>query len=226
MLHTVFITPDFSVFAHVLCTTTCDSSHGSWPESMLGTDAGPKRKGRPVTIGSLSSHGSAEGSWSSPAKCTGKCLVYDVSKSPDDPFHLGVHCCLKDWEVYFAFTHLGTFDDFVQIKSNDEQIAKQIQQARQLVSKKGSATWPATEVREEDEVEVKVSTPMIGPSKAQIEKWTGCTPEELGMQLLTLTDVHHNAYKGVLMPDPITPIHLLRNIQRDNCEEVPGENAR
>ena len=25
---------------------------------------------------------------------------------------------------------------------------------------------------------------MIGPSKAQIEKWTGCTPEELGMQLL------------------------------------------
>ena len=44
----------------------------------------------------------------------------------------------------------------LKIKSNDEQIAKQIQQARQLLSKKASATWTATEVREEDEVEVKV----------------------------------------------------------------------
>ena len=112
---------------------------------------------------------------------------------------------MKDLEVYLAFTHLGTFGGFVQIKSNDEQIAKRIQQARQLLSKKASATWPATEVREEDEVEVKVSTPMIGPSKAQIETWTGCTPEELGMQLLTVTDVHDNAYKGVLMPDPMRP---------------------
>ena len=64
-------------------------------------------------------------------------------------------------------THLGTFDDFVKIKSNEEQIAKQIQQARQLLSKKASATPLATEVREEDEVEVKVSTPMTGPSKAR-----------------------------------------------------------
>ena len=68
-----------------------------------------------------------------PAKCTGRCLLCGVSKSPDDPFQLGVDCCLKDWEVYVAFTHLGTFDDFVQIKSNDEQIAKQTQQARQLL---------------------------------------------------------------------------------------------
>ena len=177
---------------------------------MAGKHAGHRCKAKakrlhPVTIGSLSSHGSASGSWLPPAKCTGRCLVCGVSKSPDEPFQPGVDCCLKDWEVYLAFTHLGTFDDFVQIKSNDERIAKQIQQARQLLSKKASATWPATEVREEDEVEVNVSTPMIGPSKAQIEKWTGCTPEELGMQLLTLTDVHHNAFKGVLMPDPMRP---------------------
>ena len=98
-----------------------------------------------------------------------------------------------------------TFDDIVKVKSNVEQIAKQIQQARQLLSRKASATWPATEVREEDEVEVKVSTPMIGQSKAQIGKWTGCTPEELGMQFLTLTDAHHNAHKGVLMPNPMRP---------------------
>ena len=25
---------------------------------------------------------------------------------------------------------------------------------------------------------------------------------------------------------PDAPIHLLRNIQQDNCEDVPGENAR
>ena len=104
-----------------------------------------------------------------------------------------------------ASTHQGTVDDFVKSRSNDQQVAKQIQQARQLLSRKASATWLATEVREEHEVEVKVSTPLIGPFKAQIEKWTGCTPEELGMQLLTLTDAHHNAYKGVLMPDPIRP---------------------
>ena len=46
---------------------------------------------------------------------------------------------------------------------------------------------------------------MIGPSKAQIEKWTGCTAEELGTQLLALTGVHHNAHKGVLVPDPMRP---------------------
>ena len=84
------------------------------------------------------------------------------------------------------------------------QIAKQ--QARQLLSKKASAAWSATEAREvEDEVEVKVSTPKIGPSKAQSEKWTGCTPEELGVQLLTSTDAHHNADKCVLMPDAMRP---------------------
>ena len=69
-----------------------------------------------------------------------------------------------------ASPHLGTFDDLLKIKCNDEQIDKQIQQARQLFSKTASARWPATEVREEDEVQVDVSAPMIGSSKAQIEK--------------------------------------------------------
>ena len=96
----------------------------------------------------------------------------------------------------------------MKIKSNDEQIAKHIQQARQLLSKKASATSLATEVREEDEVEVKVTTPMIDNAndravQGQVEKWTRYTPEELRMQLLTLTDAHHNAYNGVLMPDPM-----------------------
>ena len=86
----------------------------------------------PVTIGSLSSHGSASRSWLPPAKCTGE---VPGLRRPDEPFQPGVDCCLKDSEVYLAFTHLGTFDDFVQIKSNDERIAKQIQQARQLLSK-------------------------------------------------------------------------------------------
>ena len=113
----------------------CDTSHGSWLESMRGHRCKAKAKRlHPVTIGSLSSHGSS-GSWL-PAKSTGRCLVCGVSKSPDEPFQPGADCCSKDWEVYLAFTHLGTFDDFVQIKSNDEWIAKQIQQARQLLSKR------------------------------------------------------------------------------------------
>ena len=124
---------------------------------MAGKHAGHRCKAKakrlhPVTKRSLASHGSASRSWQPPATCTGRCLVCGVSKSRDEPFRPGVDCCLKDWEVYLAFTHLGTFDDFVQIKSNDERIARQIQQARQLLSKKASATWPATEVREEDEV--------------------------------------------------------------------------
>ena len=98
---------------------------------MAGKHAGHRRRVkaqglRPVTMGSLSSHGRASGFWSPPTKCTGSCLACGVSK--------------KDCEVCLAITHLGTFDDFVNIKSNDEQITKQVQQARQLLSKKASAT--------------------------------------------------------------------------------------
>ena len=68
---------------------------------------------------------------------------------------------------------------------------------------------------------------MTGPSKAQIEKWTGCTPEELGVQLLTLTDAHHNACKGVLMPDPMRPYTCFETSSKTTVKmsqvKVPAE---
>ena len=60
---------------------------------------------------------------------------------------------------------------------------------------------------------------MTGPSKVQIEKWTGCTPEKLGMQLLTLTDAHHNAYKDVLMPDPMRPYTCFESFSKTTVKK-------
>ena len=104
-----------------------------------------------------------------------------------------------------ACTHLGTFDDFVKIKSNDEQIAKQIQQARQLLSKKASATPLCHRGARRGRGRSEGLNANDRAVQSQVEKWTGYTPEELGTQLLTLTDAQHNAQKCVLMHDPMRP---------------------
>ena len=118
-----------------------------------------------------------------------------------------------------AVTHLGTFDDLVKSKSNDEQVSKQIQQARQLLSKKASSACPATLVREEDEVEVKVSTPMIGPSKAHIEKWTGARH--------SAADIGRCAPQRLQRRDharPDSPIHLpSKTIVKKSQVKLPAE---
>ena len=138
-------------------------------------------------------------------KLTGKCLDCGVAKSATDPFQPGVDACARDWETYLAFTHLGTFEDYLKRKASDEQVARQADEAKQVLSKKKEADWPETEVREEDGIKVRVFQPMVGPTRAQIVTWTGCTPEELGMQLQSLVDANQNTYKGVLLPDPMRP---------------------
>ena len=95
----------------------------------------------------------------------------------------------------------------LQINSNDGKVDKQIQQPR---GGRGRSEGQAT---------------LVEPSKAHVEKWTGCTPEELAMHLLTWTDVHHIGHKKVLMPDLVHPYTALI-LQQNNCEEVPDGNAR
>lgn len=105
-----------------------------------------------------------------------------------------------------AFSHHGTFMEFVDKKAHDEQLQKQYTQAHRVLQKKEAPSWQATVVDDADEVKVTCTLSLVGPSRSDLVNLLGgTTPEELGVKLESLEHPDGSVYKGLLMPDPQCP---------------------
>ena len=138
----------------------------------------------------------------------GVCLECGSKKSDGVKFPANVEtACEKCWEPYPAgFSHHGPWPVFVQKKQKGHVLDAKYQQAKRLKMGAERAAWRGDDVKDRDEVAIRVTECMVGPSRSDLTALLeGTTPEELGMQLQLLQKPGGEKYKGALLPGPMSP---------------------
>ena len=116
--------------------------------------------------------------------------------------------CDECFNVYLkgGFTIDGDFESWVRARDADSEKQADFQEAKKNLVEGAAGDWMPQVVNEDGEVSVKISKVMIGLTRADlVDILHGVAPESLGIKLQDLKNESNDVYRGLLIPDPVSP---------------------